>query len=115
MAESPSLSGRAPVPPLEVTTIEKPYLPLPPGTGPRTLRFQRQDVPSAGTRSGIAWRRHPKTTSGSICPITWRDRTGAGGCAFNMQSLGALTVRGPSEPALFGMRAATMQPRPKTV
>jgi hypothetical protein len=32
-----------------------------------------------------------------------------------MQFGGAETVKGASEPALFGMFAATTQPRPKTV
>ena len=55
---------------------------------PRTLRFHRQEVPSAGTRSGIAWRRQPNTTSGSIWPMTWRDATGAGFGALRIAALG---------------------------
>jgi hypothetical protein len=47
--------------------------------------------------------------------MTWREATGAGFSAFRMQPSGAETVSGRSEPALFGMRAATMQPRPNTV
>ena len=39
---------------------------------PRMVIFQRQDAPSAGTRSGAAWARQPKETSGSIWPMTWR-------------------------------------------
>ena len=72
-------------------------------------------MPSAGTRSGIAWRRQPNTTSGSIWPMTWREATGAGFGALRIEPSGADTVSGASEPALFGMRAATMQPRPNTV
>ena len=35
-------------------------------------------MPSAGTRSGMIWRRQPNTTSGSIWPMTWRAVTGEG-------------------------------------
>ena len=45
-------------------------------------------MPSAGTRSGTAWRRQPNITSGSIWPMTWREATGAGFGAFRMRALG---------------------------
>ena len=77
--------------------------------------FHRHDVPSAGTRSGMIWRRQPNTTSGSIWPMTWREATALGFGAFRMQPSGAETVSGSSEPALFGMCVATTQPRPNTV
>ena len=79
------------------------------------MMFHRHEVPSAGTRSGIAWARQPNTTSGSIWPMMWRMQTAAGLAALRMQPSGADTVSGASEPALLGMRAATMQPRPNTV
>lgn len=79
------------------------------------MMFQMQEVPSAGTRSGIAWRRQPKAMSGNICPATCRAATGAGFNAFSRLPGGAETVSGASDPALFGMPAATTQPRPKTV
>ena len=79
------------------------------------MMFHRHEVPSAGTRSGMAWARQPNTTSGSIWPVTWRMHTAAGLRALRMQPSGADTVSGASEPALLGMRLATMQPRPNTV
>ena len=77
--------------------------------------FHRHDVPSAGTRSGITWRRQPNTMSGSIWPSTWRDFTAAGFWAFRIVSGGAHTVRGSSDPALLGIWLDTTQPRPNTV
>jgi hypothetical protein len=47
--------------------------------------------------------------------MTWRMHTAAGFCALRIVPSGADTVRGASEPALLGMRAATMQPSPNTV
>ena len=72
-------------------------------------------MPSAGTRSGMAWRSAPNTTSGSIWPMMWREATGFGFSALTMVFSGADTVSGASEPALFGMSLPTMQARPKTV
>ena len=63
----------------------------------------------------MIWRRQPNTTSGSICPMMWRLHTGAGFGALRMQPVGADTVSGPSEPALFGIWLATTQPSPNTV
>ena len=79
------------------------------------MRFHRHEVPSAGTREGAACRNAPNTTSGSICPITWREATGAGFAAFRMQPSGADTVSGARLPALFGTREATTQPSPNAV
>ena len=45
---------------------------------PRMLTFHRHAAPSAGTRSGTAWVRAPKTTSGSIWPMMWREQTAEG-------------------------------------
>ena len=40
--------------------------------------------------------------------------TGAGGCAFKMQPLGAMTRNGSNDPALFGMSDPMMQRSAKT-
>ena len=75
---------------------------------PSANRFHRQDVPSAGTLSGIAWCRQPNITSGSIWPVTWRAATGEGCLAFRMQPSGAVTRITDSEPSLLGTLGATM-------
>jgi hypothetical protein len=77
--------------------------------------FHKQDVPSAGTPSGIAWRRQPNTTSGSIWPMMLRACTAAGNGAFRMQPSGAVTRMVASEAALFGMRGPTMHFTPNVV
>ena len=69
------------------------------------MRFHRHEVPSAGTRSGMIWRRQPNTTSGSIWPMTWRMHDRRGLRRIEDAALGADTVSGPSEPALFGICA----------
>ena len=38
-----------------------------------------------------------------MCPVTWRPPVGQGGCAFRMQSSGALTRMGVTAPSLLGM------------
>ena len=47
--------------------------------------------------------------------MIWRDDTGAGFNALRIAPLGADTVSGASEPALFGICEATTQPSPNTV
>src|SRR5262249_19570005 len=75
---------------------------------PLSERFQRHDVPSAGTRLGTAWSKQPKTMSGTIWPVICRAATGAGFCAFRMQFSGAETRTSDSVPSLFGRCGATM-------
>ena len=119
MAESPSLPGRAPVPPvwkgLTTKGSEPPYgwVPVRPGP-PSSTGFQRQEAPSAGTDPGsMACSRHPSTTSGSIWPMAWRAATAAGGGAFRMDPLGAPTEIVLSDPALLGTSEPTTQRTPK--
>ncbi|MCY1553949.1 hypothetical protein D9M68_904830 [compost metagenome] len=83
--------------------------------GPRSVSSHTHDAPSAGTRSGMIWRRQPKTTSGSIWPMTWRVDTGAGAGALSTQPSGAETENTDSDPELFGMSPATAQARPNMV
>ena len=40
------------------------------------LRLVEAEAPSAVTRPGTAWCRHPIMRSGSKCPMTWRTETG---------------------------------------
>ena len=76
---SPSLVGRAPVPPELKVMISKsgnsaaaPLTCAPPRSG----GFQSAEEPSAFTRSGTAWCRQPIIRSGSSWPTTWRTLTG---------------------------------------
>ena len=73
------------------------------------------EAPSAGTGPGSVWCRHPSTRSGMNCPMVWRMATGAGNGALTMQPSGALTTKGASEPALFGMSGPTTQRIPNTL
>src|SRR5262249_9532103 len=122
VADSPSLPGRAPVPPEWKLAMLKRVAPTSsagststaPGP-PTACRFHRHDVPSAGTPPPSAWRRQPNTTWGSIWPVTWRAATGDGGLALRIVPSGALTRITDSEPALFGTLGATMHFTPNEV
>src|SRR5882757_11385883 len=115
VADSPSLPGRAPVPPAwklmtlkgMAFTVSDGSPPVEPGP-PSANRFHRHDVPSAGTLPPSAWCRQPNITSGSIWPVTWRAATGAGFWALRIESTGAVTRITDSEPSLFGTLGATM-------
>ena len=119
VASSPSFPGRPPVPPVwnvfiansgpPLSSRSSPVMPCP----PRRTGFHRHEVPSAGTRSGMTWPRHPSTTSGSIWPMTWRPVTAHGCGALRIVPTGAVTRTGASEPALFGMREPMTQRTPK--
>ena len=83
VAFSPSLVGRAPVPPesqaltsLSGTTGRLPRACPDTDEPPRSGGFHKADAPSAVTRSGTAWCRQPIMRSGSRWPITWRTDTG---------------------------------------
>ena len=70
---------------------------------------------SAGIRPGRAFARHPKATSGSICPMTCRAVTGLGRTGWTADP-GSATARNTlSEPWLLGTSGATMHFRPKQV
>ncbi|MCY1526519.1 hypothetical protein D9M68_615470 [compost metagenome] len=125
MADSPSLPGRAPVPPVEKLVALKrgpassaacssAFAPAS-GSPPTRCRFHKDEAPSAGTWSARAWRRAPKTASGSSCPIMWRAVTAAGKRAFRIEPSGAETSISESEPALFGTSAPMRQRMPKDV
>ena len=47
--------------------------------------------------------------------MVWRMATGAGNGALTMQPSGALTTKGASEPALFGMSGPTRHRIPNTL
>ncbi len=116
MVDSPSLVGRAPVPPLWIGSVAN-TVALPLTATLAALRSEtshRHAVPSAGTRPGRALCRQPNITSGSVWPIMWRIATGAGSWALTMQPAGATTRIGSSEPALFGISGPTMQRMPNT-
>ena len=70
---------------------------------------------TAGTFSGMAFSKQPKTTSGSICPIICLAHTAAGYGAFKIEPIGASISKGFREPALFGISALTRQLKPKQV
>src|ERR1700728_3708583 len=84
--------------------------PTPVSPCPATIfRLHRLDVPSAGTRPGIACSSAPYTTSGIMCPIEDRAYTAAGYTALTIVPGGAVTFTAPSVPALFGTVGATTQ------
>ena len=58
---------------------------------------------SACTCSGAASARVRKTRGTTMCPVTWRPPVGKGGCAFRIESSGALTRIGATAPSLFGI------------
>ena len=79
MADNPSFEGLAPVPPLTTAvTANKELLFAPLSVFPRNVIFHKHEAPSAGTLSGRAFSKHPKTTSGSIWPIMCLAHTAAG-------------------------------------
>ena len=117
---SPSNVRRAPVPPeLNVITSKSGStgrLPRAwPDTAdpPRNGGFQRHEDPSAATRSGTIWCRHPIIRSGSNCPTTCRTDTGYGRGAFRMQPSGIFIRNGSRLAQLFGISGATTTLIPK--
>ena len=70
---------------------------------------------SAGIRPGSALARHPKATSASIWPMTWRAVTGLGRTGWTAEPGSATARNTPSDPWLFGTSGATMHLRPKKV
>ena len=116
MADNPSLLGLAPVPPLTTAvTANSELLFAHLSVFPRNVMFHKQEAPSAGTLSGIAFSKQPKTTSGSICPIICLAHTAAGYGAFKIEPNGASISKGFREPALLGISALTRQLKPKQV
>jgi hypothetical protein len=111
VVDSPSLSGRAPVPPRPTLITLKG---APCSRSRLIASTQMLPADSAGTRPPIACSRHPNIRSGSICPTTWRAVTGLGRCGWTMLPSGARTSKGSSEPALLGTSGATMHFRPNT-
>ena len=119
VADSPSCRGRAPAPPeWNVVTLNAAVRLPPASVSPCPAarpRFQRLDVPSAGTLSGSARWRQPWTRSGSMCPMVERAKTAAGRGGFTMVSAGAETVTASSVPVLFGTQGATSAFTPNAV
>src|SRR5262249_36907108 len=108
---SPSLPGRAPVPPSPTfSTLND----LPWARVPAIGSTQIDPALSAGTRPSSAWASAPNITSGSIWPITCRAVTGAGRSGATQVPSSTSTWKGSSEPAVFGIAGAMMHLRPKT-
>ena len=125
VTDSPSLPGRAPVPPVEKLTALKrgpassaccsSCVAPASGSPPTRCRFHSDEAPSAGTWSGRAWRSAPNTASGSSWPMMWRAVTAAGKRAFRIEPSGAATSTSDSEPALLGTSAPIRQRMPNEV
>ena len=110
VASSPSRPGRAPEPPeLKVRTSALRDALRGGLTAPGRSdiwKLHRHPAPSAGTPPGTVPSSAPSTTSGSMCPITWRSATGASRGALTMDPSGAVTAKGARLPALFGTSGA---------
>src|SRR5262249_45479181 len=67
VAERPSRSARAPVPPLVTIEIVKPG-----GRPPRNVKVHNADALSAATGPGPSWSREASAASGQSHRLTWR-------------------------------------------
>ena len=109
---SPSLAGRAPMPPRPTLIVLKAFVPS--AAAPAIASTQMLPALSPGTWPCSAASRQPNIRSGSIWPTTWRAVTGAGRSGCTMLPGSARTSKQASEPALFGTSGAIRHFRPNT-